>query len=469
MALGPKGRAQRIRDPLHDLIEFDTGRFEQMLWRVIQSPPFQRLRRVRQLGFSEFVYPGATHTRFAHSLGVFYNARRLMQIIKRHIGTDNFDQYRAEAALTAALLHDVGHGPFSHSFETIGKKLDLKYAKHEDVSDEIIQNTEVAAILDEYHPGMSIQVANIIGAKTPADIYSAVVSSQFDADRLDYMQRDRLMSGTQHSEIDLTWLIANLEIDSVPFGVGEEKVGEVETFVLSSKAIYAAETYVVGLFQLYPTVYFHKATRSAEKVFFHLFERALRLSTEGNADQVGLSGLNPIAMFAENPDSLANALQLDDSVVWGSLNELGASRDASISQLAIMLKERKLPKAIDLRASVMNELGKSAPQEVIEKAILLSRTALEDWATEQEAEIPPIWIDSTQRIPYKEFQEDTGPRNQILIRQNGNLVDLKEVSTIVEAIRPFRLDRAYIPFPTDDLKALVNDTIKAKSKEAKGE
>ena len=117
----------------------------------------------------------------------------------------------------------------------------------------------------------------------------------------------------------------------------------------------------------------------------------------------------------------------------------------------------------------MNELGKSAPQEVIEKAILLSRTALEDWATAQEAEIPPIWIDSTQRIPYKEFQEDTGPLNQILIRQNGNLVDLKEVSAIVEAIRPFRLDRAYIPFPTDDLKALVNDIIKAKSKEVKGE
>jgi len=100
---------------------------------------------------------------------------------------------------------------------------------------------------------------------------------------------------------------------------------------------------------------------------------------------------------------------------------------------------------------------------------LVKRGGRKEMQMQEEAEIPPIWIDSTQRIPYKEFQEDTGPLNQILIRQNGNLVDLKEVSAIVEAIRPFRLDRAYIPFPTDDLKARVNDTIKAKSKEAKGE
>ena len=183
MALGPKGRPQRIRDPLHDLIEFDTSRFDQMLWHVIQSPPFQRLRRVRQLGFSEYVYPGATHTRFAHSLGVLFNARRLMRNVKRYIGTDNFDQFRSEAALTAALLHDVGHGPFSHSFESIGKSLNLKYAKHEDVSDEIIRNTEVAEILDSYAPGMSKQVADIIGAKAPGDVYSSVVSSQLDASK----------------------------------------------------------------------------------------------------------------------------------------------------------------------------------------------------------------------------------------------------------------------------------------------
>lgn len=469
MALGPKGRPQRIRDPLHDLIEFDTGRFEQMLWQVIQSPPFQRLRRVRQLGFSEYVYPGATHTRFGHSLGVFFNARRLMRNVRRHLGPDSFDQYRSDAALAAALLHDVGHGPFSHSFEAIGKSLNLKYAKHEDVSDEIIRNTEVAEILNGYIPGMAAQVADIIGAKTPADVYSSVVSSQFDADRLDYMQRDRMMTGTQHSEIDLTWLIANLELDAVPFGVEEEKVGEVETFVLSSKAIYAAETYVVGLFQLYPTVYFHKATRSAEKVFFHLFERVFRLTQEGQADLVGLSKANPVIAFAESPDSLQNALRLDDSVIWGSLAELTESKDGIIAQLAAMLRERRLSKSIDLRTAVSKELGEGAPTELVDKAVLLSRNALDEWCDDQGAEVPPIWFDTTQRVPYKEFQEDIGPLNQILIRHNGGLVDLKEVSPIVKSISPFKLDRAYIPFEDESAGRRIREVVIEKAKEAKGE
>lgn len=469
MALGPKGRPQRIRDPLHDLIEFDNGRFEQMLWQVIQSPPFQRLRRVRQLGFSEFVYPGATHTRFGHSLGVFYNARRLMHNVKRHLGADRFDLFRSEAAIAAALLHDVGHGPFSHSFEAIGKSLNLKYAKHEDVSDEIIRNTEVAEILNGYTPGMAMQVADIIGAKTPADVYSSVVSSQFDADRLDYMQRDRLMTGTQHSEIDLTWLIANLELDAVPFGIEEEKVGEVETFVLSSKAVYAAETYVVGLFQLYPTVYFHKATRSAEKAFFHLFERVFRLSREGKSDLVGLSNSNPIIAFAESPDSLRNALRLDDSVVWGSLTELADSRDNAISQMASMLRDRRLPKALDLRVAVSTELGDGVSSELLDRAVLLSRNALSEWCAEQAAEVLPIWVDTAQRVPYKEFQEDVGPLNQILIRHNGDLVDLREVSPIVKAIAPFKLDRAYIPFSEERVRQKIQAVIKEKAKEARGE
>jgi len=469
MALGPKGRPQRIRDPLHDLIEFDTGRFEQMLWQVIQSPPFQRLRRVRQLGFSEYVYPGATHTRFGHSLGVFFNARRLMRNVRRHLGRDSFDEYRSDAALAAALLHDVGHGPFSHSFEAIGKSLNLKYAKHEDVSDEIIRNTEVAEILNGYIPGMAAQVADIIGAKTPADVYSSVVSSQFDADRLDYMQRDRMMTGTQHSEIDLTWLIANLELDAVPFGVEEERVGEVETFVLSSKAIYAAETYVVGLFQLYPTVYFHKATRSAEKVFFHLFERVFRLTQEGQADLVGLSKANPVIAFAESPDSLQNALRLDDSVIWGSLAELTESKDGIIAQLAAMLRERRLPKSIDLRTAVSKELGEGVPTELVDKAVLLSRNALDEWCDDQGAEVPPIWVDTTQRVPYKEFQEDIGPLNQILIRHNGGLVDLKEVSPIVKSISPFKLDRAYIPFEDESAGTRIREVVIEKAKEAKGE
>ena len=165
-------RAQRVRDPLHNLIEFDTTQFEHTLWRVIQTAPFQRLRRVRQLGFSEFVFPGATHTRWNHSIGVFYVARQLMRLIRRHIDHDASRQYRshqAEVALAAALVHDVGHGMFSHAFEKVGKKLNLALARHEAMSDRLIRDSEITEeFTRELGPGFAGEVANVIKSGSPA-------------------------------------------------------------------------------------------------------------------------------------------------------------------------------------------------------------------------------------------------------------------------------------------------------------
>src|SRR5271170_3397941 len=108
---------QRIRDPLHDLIEFSSSEWERTLWKVVQTRPFQRLRRIKQLGFSDLVYPGATHSRFAHSVGVFHTARQLGAVLELRQGK-KFSRERAEVAYCAALIHDLGHGPFSHAFET---------------------------------------------------------------------------------------------------------------------------------------------------------------------------------------------------------------------------------------------------------------------------------------------------------------------------------------------------------------
>jgi len=139
-------KPQRIRDPIHNLIEFDQGELECTLWRAIQTEPFQRLRRIKQLGFSELVFPGATHTRFAHSIGVFHTARILLRVILRHddVRRDGTLPRRAQVALAAALVHDVGHGMFSNAFETIGKSLNLTMAQHETVSGALIQNREMA-------------------------------------------------------------------------------------------------------------------------------------------------------------------------------------------------------------------------------------------------------------------------------------------------------------------------------------
>ena len=117
-------KAQRVRDPLHNLIEFQPVEFDNVLWEVIQTPAFQRLRRIKQLRLSNLVYPGATHSRFAHSLGTFERARQLMSIVRKRLRNANrYRESRVERALAAALVHDLGHGPFSHAFEDVGRRL----------------------------------------------------------------------------------------------------------------------------------------------------------------------------------------------------------------------------------------------------------------------------------------------------------------------------------------------------------
>jgi uncharacterized protein len=157
-------------------VGFEGGNFEQMCWKVIETRQFQRLRRVKQLGFSDFVYPGATHSRFSHSVGVFHVARQLASVIEAIRG-DGYDSLRAKEALAAALVHDLGHGPFSHAFEDVLKHMGL--GKHEAKSVQLIRGTEVAAALDTFAPRFADAVATIIGNKVPDDIYAAIVSSQF--------------------------------------------------------------------------------------------------------------------------------------------------------------------------------------------------------------------------------------------------------------------------------------------------
>ncbi|WP_295558192.1 HD domain-containing protein [uncultured Hyphomicrobium sp.] len=436
---------QRIRDPLHDLIIFDNSQLERVLWKVVQTRPFQRLRRVKQLAFSELVYPGATHSRFAHSIGVFHTAKRLLEVIRRHQNDRQYEANAAQHALAAALVHDLGHGPFSHAFETVGKKLGLKMmANHELVSDALIRSSEVGEALKELGSGVPNDVANIIKGVGKRDIYSAVVSSQFDADRLDYMRRDRLMTGTQHAAIDFEWLLTNLEVGTVRYGVDKESLGEIDTFVLGQKAFYAAEAFVLGLFQLYPTVYFHKATRGAEKLFAEIFAKAVKLVLDGSAAKTGLPNGHPIVKFAKDPSNLDRFLDLDDAVVLGSLSLMCESSDTLLSECSRRLRDRKLYKCIDVRVKLAAGGGDSVQQQAeVDRACEVVEGKLLEWAGATDGS-PRILIDRASRSTYNRLSESKGPLEQINIRAPGGaLVDLESVSKVVAASGTFRLFRVY--------------------------
>ncbi|HRI92082.1 MAG TPA: HD domain-containing protein [Accumulibacter sp.] len=465
-------KPQRIRDPLHNLVEFGTDQFEHVLWQVIKTRPFQRLRRVRQLGFSELVYPGATHTRFAHSVGAFHTARQLMRIIKRHIGRQDrqVKEHQLQVALAAALVHDIGHGMFSHAFEDVGKKLNLKMAHHEYVSDLLIRDSEVSeAFKSEMGSGFATDVADVIGRGRPGNLYDAVVSSQFDADRLDYMQRDRLMAGVQNSGIDFVWLMANLEIGTVPIGADEQQAGEVETFVLGPKASYAAETYVLALFQLYPTVYFHKATRAAEKMFSALMIHLINLVRDGQEDKTGLPAIHPIVRFAREPDQIARALSLDDTVFWGGLPMLDEAPDPLVRDLATRLRDRRLPKCVDIYQRLVSVMApahaptlqdREARKKRLKRAISSIEERLQAWSNEKSEIIPRILTDKAERPPYKSFQDSKGPLNQIRIRLgNQKILDLEESSRVVAAIETFELFRAYFDEADSEAKNMIESVV----------
>lgn len=460
-------KPQRIRDPLHNIIEFDTDQFEQTLWTVIQTVPFQRLRRIKQLGFSDFVYPGATHTRFAHCIGTFHTARRLMQIIKRHLERNGMQvqDHQTQVALAASLVHDVGHGMFSHAFEEIGKKLNLKMARHELVTEQLIGDGEIAQAFEPLGSGFAKDVATVIGQDGPRTLYDAVVTSQFDADRLDYMQRDRLMAGVQNSGIDFAWLIDNLEVGTIPQVVDDEKGGDIETFVLGPKAIYAAETFVLALFQLYPTVYLHKTTRAAEKVFSTLMLHLIPLVQGGHADKTGLPVNHPIIRFALNSDLLENAIALDDMVFMGALPMMVEADDPAVKELAVRLHRRQLPKCIDIRSSLIDSLGvrfvrskDSAAR--LQKATILIEERLQEWNDNNSSSAPRILIDRAHRNPYRQFQETKGPLNQIRIRTaSGKILDLAEHSPVVDALENFVLFRAYVDRLDTDATIMVEQTM----------
>lgn len=464
-------KPQRIRDPLHNLVPFRTDQFEYTLWQVIQKPPFQRLRRIRQLGFSELVFPGATHTRYAHSIGVFHTARQLMQIIKRHIdaGGKQFRQHQAEVALAASLVHDVGHGMFSHAFEEVGKKLSLPMARHENVSVLLIRDSDIKGAFDELGSGFANDVASVISSGEPGNLYDAVVSSQFDADRLDYMQRDRLMTGVQSSGIDATWLMSNLEIASVPTGADTDKVGKIETLVLGPKAFQAAESYVLSLFQLYPNVYLHKTTRAAEKVFSSLIFRLITLIREGQANKTGLPAKHPIRRFAENPNKIENALNLDDAVFWGALPMMLEAQDHWVSNHAIRLKERRLPKCIDIRQQLESQMPPSESGDEKARAgrnamlrLLCTRVrdAIELQIPKPAKGPPLVLVDEARRAPYKKFQDSRTPLNQILIHREKRTHDMAELSPVVASAEAFEVCRAYVREDDSDTRIAVENIIR---------
>ncbi len=352
---------QRLRDPIHGLITFDEdSRADMLAWRLIQTTEFQRLRRIKQLGISDFVFPGATHSRFVHSIGVYHNARKLMNVIKKTEG-EKFDKERADAILIAALLHDIGHGPFSHAFEearmalarTRGK---ATIEKHEKFTAKLLlaEDGQIRKILDQHDTALAENIAKLFSAEDPVDIYHAVVSSSFDADRLDYLMRDRYMTGTEAGSIDYDWLIDNLDTYLVQVRQDDDdEPRSFPTFVFKSKGRQAAEDFLLARYRLYTQVYLHKTTRGFEKVITALIQNLGRELDNGSCAGIGLDDVHPLVTFLKpNGETINNYRDLDDVVFWGAVERLRYSSSKILRELSMRLWDRKRLEVLDVFAEI---------------------------------------------------------------------------------------------------------------------
>ncbi|EAQ34815.1 hypothetical protein NB311A_19632 [Nitrobacter sp. Nb-311A] len=351
---------KRLRDPVHGLIVFDETdqlRVDPLAWSLIDAPEFQRLRRIRQLGVSEFTFSGAVHTRFAHSIGVFHTARTLVKIIQREMirNQQHYDEQKAKIALIAALLHDLGHGPFSHTFEGVQESRGVK-KRHEQWTADIIRNPDggIRPLLESFEAGTTEKVAVLLEKEDPEDIYHAIVSSSFDADRLDYLQRDKLMTGTGAGAIDFDWLIENVRVAEIELDAPDE-VGndfrKVPTFCLTKKALPAAEQFLLARYTLHQQVYFHKATRCVEHMIGKLLRAIARLAAGKKADhrKTGLPDEHPLlSFFSRSDETISSYLAIDDAVVIGSLDAMSRAKDPVVSDTARRLRDRDLYKTLDL-------------------------------------------------------------------------------------------------------------------------
>ena len=246
-----------IRDPV-----WNNVRVDELAMELIDTPAFQRLRYVRQLGWVYLVYPGATHTRFEHAVGAYHLARRALALLEERGDVDRSMAEECQIVRVAALLHDIGHYPYSHALEEIGA------LHHEEVARPLVTEGEIAtALARRMGRDAPTRVMQLIRGESDSPL-QGLISGSFDLDKLDYLRRDAFMCGVSYGEIDVDRLLQSLLLI-------EEPMGRRLTVGLSEKGLSALESLLFAKYQMYRNVYWHHAVRSATAMYKRLVSDAV--------------------------------------------------------------------------------------------------------------------------------------------------------------------------------------------------
>lgn len=308
-----------VNDPVHGFISIS----DDILFELIEHPYLQRLRRIKQLGLTELVYPGAVHTRFQHTLGAFYLMGTAISVLKSK--GYNISAEESTAAHAAILMHDIGHGPFSHALE----QTLIEHLGHEDLSLLLMDK------LNNDFGGRLADAINIFKGNTSKLFLHQLVSSQLDMDRLDYLKRDSFFSGVSEGVIGSDRIIKMLSIKN-------------NALVVEAKGIYSIEKFLVARRLMYWQVYLHKTALVAEKMLIHVLKRAKELSMSGKPvpsppflDTFLKQRFNT-GDFLNNPKILDDFTMLDDNDIMNALKQWRNHPDRVLSRLSGDLLDRHL-------------------------------------------------------------------------------------------------------------------------------
>lgn len=389
MSIRKLNKRKIFNDPVYGFISIT----DDIIFDVIEHPFFQRLRRIKQLGLTHLVYPGALHTRFQHSLGAMYLMGRALSELR--MKGQEITPEEASAARIAMLLHDIGHGPFSHA---------LEHSIVDNVSHESISKWFMERLNLEFK-GQLQMALDIFENRYHKHFLRHLVSSQFDMDRLDYLKRDSFFTGVSEGTVNYERLLNMLQI------AGDEPVIEV-------KGIYSVEKFIMARRLMYWQVYLHKTVLVAEYMAVHLLKRAKYLAMNGGklfatpAFRFFLENAVQKQDFLENPEVLEKFAQLDDFDIFTSLKVWAQDPDNVLSTLSKALLNRNLFR-IELQNDPFDEEKIAGIKEATQKQYALT----------------------DQELPYFVFEESTsnymykpGVDKIHILFKDGTIKDITEVS-----------------------------------------
>ena len=418
-----------FRDPIYGYVEVE----HELIWLLIQTAELQRLRRIHQLGGVYVVYHTAEHSRFSHSLGVYEVARRILD----EVDDIKFTLSKEEKIITlcAALLHDIGHGPYSHAFEMVFN------TKHEEYSIDIIldSRTEVNQILEKYQKGFAKKVANVISKECYNEkkchekchhyIMNSIISSQLDADRLDYLQRDAYNSGATYGEIDLERIIRS-------FLVVNNRIAFKYT------SMHAIEDYLMSRYHMYWQVYFHPVGISYELILIKIFKRVKQLIEENYQFDCDVGIIK--SMINKKIDT-SIYLELDEPWIMSLIKQWRYEKDKILVDLSNRFINRCLFKYISCENKELLE----KKYNILKKIFIKNNIDINYY----------LHKDTIIKEAYQYYNDESLNNDPIMLFVNNNLIEIAELSHVVKGIKNVGAKTDYkLYYPVEIINKLsIND------------